>query len=148
LSRLEGRAENLLDSLPDDPSRPKARAAVLKDSDWGTDLIGPAVGGRWAHMACSERECLLSIHLRNPESMKETPLPKGLLETGPILLAADPEGQVWAATPQGLDLLAGPGAPMRFAYPGDPRPTPARLLAGEGMALIHTREGDLFMVEY
>lgn len=148
LSRYAGRSESLLDSLPDDPTRPKARAAVLKDDDWGASLIGPAVSGRWAHVVCSEKRCLLSQHLRNPEKQKEAPLPEDFGNPELALLVADMDERIMAATKSGLELLAGPGAPMHFSYPEEGHFVPTRLLAMEKRALIHTREGRLFMAEF
>jgi hypothetical protein len=144
LSRYEGRSEHLLDSLPDDPGRPKARAAVLKDSDFGAKLTGPAVAVRWAYLLSHEKKCLLSQHLRNPEVLHETPVPEELAAARIVFLTGDGVGRVWAAEERGLHLLVGPGAPAFFAFPGDSGQEPVRLISDERFALVTTRAGRLF----
>jgi hypothetical protein len=144
LSRYEGRAEHLLDSLPDDPGRPKARAAVLKDEKFGAKLTGPAVAVRWAYLLSHEKNCLLSQHLRNPEVLHETPVPEELAGAEEVFLDGDGIGRVWAATASGLYLLVGPGSPAHFAFPGDREQEPVRLISDERFALVTTRSGRLF----
>jgi hypothetical protein len=144
LSRYEGRAELLLDALPDDSTRHKARAAVLKDADFGDALAGPAVAGRWAHLYCPSKGCLLSQHLRNPEVRHET----AVEAEGRPLLAADGAGRVWMAVPGGLILAIGPGSPAFLEFPGGEVHEPMRLIVEERFALVTTRAGRLFLAEH
>ncbi|MBU0755656.1 MAG: hypothetical protein KJ645_10990, partial [Planctomycetes bacterium] len=144
LSRYEGRPEHLVDSLPDDPTRPKARAAVLKDEEFGSRISGPGVAVRWAYLLSHEKCCLLSQHLRNPEVLNQTPVPEELAAQENIFLYGDGIGRVWAASRRGLDLMAGPGGPDFFPFPGDGAYEPMRLIGDERFALVLTREGKLY----
>jgi hypothetical protein len=148
LSRYPGRAENLVDSLPDHPSRPQARVAVLKDKDVGIRLSGPTISSRWAYLICHDKECLLTLHLRNPEVMEKSPIPPAVAREERVILAADGSGRVAAGSALGLHLLAGAGSPAHYPFPSDGAYHPSRLILNEGFALLNTREGRLFHTPY
>ncbi len=148
LSRHAAREETLVDVLPDNPGRPIARAAVLKDREWGKRISGPAVASRWVHLLCHEKACLLSRHLHNPDVMHETPLPGRLSGKDEVFLAADGAGRVLAADRSGLHVLLGQGAPAFYPFPSNERHTPARLLGSEPFALILTEGGRLFALPH
>jgi len=147
LSRHAGRNEYLVDSLPDDPSRPIARAAILKDSEYGNILIGPAVVSRRSFILCKEKGFLLSIHLHKPELKEHFPVPNDLLNENDIILAADLQGGIWAASRLGIHQLTGSGAPALFPFPNSSAFTPARLIVNEQLVLLNTQEGKLFGFE-
>lgn len=148
LARYAGRPETLVDSLPDDPRRPKARAAVLKDDVWGETVSGPAVASRRVHVICHEKDCLLSLHLHNPDVQDVIAAPRELCGQEEILLAAVGGGMVYAGSSRGLDLLAGPGAPAFFPFPPGGTYHPSRLIADDGFILLATREGRVFGIQH
>ena len=143
-ARHPGRKETLVDVLPEDRGRPVARAAMLKDEEWGAPLFGPAVAARRAALLAPKRGCLLLLHLHNPEVRETVPAPEVLCAEPEVLLAADSEGTVAAASRLGIHLLHGPGAPGFAPFPSGGPWTPLRLLWAEGFVLVVTREGRLF----
>lgn len=145
LSRHQARAETLVDSLPDDPSRPIARAGVLKDGEYGARLSGPAVAARRAFILCHEKGFLLSMHLHKPELMERTPVPGALCKEKEVILAADPDAGIWAACAKGIYGLN--EEPALIPFPDGKEHGPSRMIAHKNFILLHTQEGKLFGLE-